>query len=121
MKATAVILLFLVIFGITATLCAGRIGGQGERCLCKGKLAKRVKPQEIKKIELFHMSASCPKTEILITHKKGKKFCLDPNGKQGMKVLQSKMRLHREKKPKAHGGGKKKKQKKSQQQQQQQQ
>uniref|UniRef100_A0A8B9L9U8 Uncharacterized protein n=1 Tax=Astyanax mexicanus TaxID=7994 RepID=A0A8B9L9U8_ASTMX len=60
MKATAVILLFLVIFGIT-------------RCLCKGKLAKRVKPQEIKKIELFHMSrtTSCTHSCSMATEGEG--------------------------------------------------
>ncbi|KAL6465574.1 hypothetical protein MHYP_G00257070 [Metynnis hypsauchen] len=105
MKTTTVILLFLVIFGMTATLCAGRIGGQGERCLCRGKIQKRVRFQNINMIEPFSPTASCSKTEILISLKSGRRVCLDPNAKQGKKILKGKIRM----KPKSQGGGKKQK------------
>ncbi|XP_072520940.1 chemokine (C-X-C motif) ligand 20 [Salminus brasiliensis] len=98
-------ILFLVIFGMTATLCAGRVGGQGERCLCKGRLLKRVRPKVVETFQPFYPSASCSKTEILIKLKIGKHVCLDPNGKQGKRMLQGKIG----KRSKAQGGKRQKK------------
>ncbi|XP_066510885.1 C-X-C motif chemokine 9-like [Hoplias malabaricus] len=91
MRTTTFTLLFLVIFMMTTTLCAGRIGGQSERCLCGGKLQKRVKFQNVKEINSFSPSALCPRTELLITLKTGNKTCLDPDGKQGKKILKGKL------------------------------
>ncbi|XP_036454955.1 C-X-C motif chemokine 11-like [Colossoma macropomum] len=105
MKATTLILLFLVIFGLTAMLCAGRVGGQGERCLCRGKIQKRVRLQNVQKIEKFYPSPSCSKTEIVISLKRGKTVCLDPDARQGKNILNGKKRM----KPKSQGGGKNKK------------
>ncbi|KAL7836548.1 hypothetical protein AOLI_G00278320 [Acnodon oligacanthus] len=105
MKTTTLILLFLVIFGMTATLCAGRVGGQGERCLCRGKIQKRVSLRSVKTIETFYPTASCLKTEILISLKSGRRVCLDPDAKQGKNILKGKTRM----KPKSQGGGKKQK------------
>ncbi|KAI4871441.1 hypothetical protein NFI96_013069 [Prochilodus magdalenae] len=105
MKATTLTLLFLFIFGLSALLCAGRVGGQGERCLCRQKIRKHVKPQNVKAIEVFTPSPSCSKTEILITMKKGKKVCLDPKGKQGKNILQGKKGMT----SKSQGGRKRKK------------
>uniref|UniRef100_A0A3B1J7K5 Chemokine interleukin-8-like domain-containing protein n=1 Tax=Astyanax mexicanus TaxID=7994 RepID=A0A3B1J7K5_ASTMX len=62
----AVLLMFSVLFGMTATLCAA----EGERCFCKGNILKHVNATDVKILQLFNSSASCSKTEIMI--------CLDP-------------------------------------------
>ncbi|XP_076854730.1 C-X-C motif chemokine 10-like [Brachyhypopomus gauderio] len=91
MKAATLTLVFLIIFGVTATLCAG-VGGPVQRCLCAGVLLPRVKRQNIGKMEVFLSSPSCPKTEIVTTLKRtGQKLCLDPDGKQGQMILKQKI------------------------------
>ncbi|KAB5528579.1 hypothetical protein PHYPO_G00141850 [Pangasianodon hypophthalmus] len=88
MNAATLSLVFLIIFGVTVMFCEGRIGGTTERCLCqKTNLQKRVKPVFVEKIEVFSPSASCTYTDIIITLKNRRKFCLDPNGKQGQWIL----------------------------------
>ncbi|KAK3538776.1 hypothetical protein QTP86_015904 [Hemibagrus guttatus] len=110
MNASALSLVFFILFGVTAELCGGLIGGSTERCLCqKTNLQKRVKPALVQTINIFPPSASCFHTDIIITLKTGRKFCLDPNGKQGMGIL-SGQRL--KEKAKAQRGKKQKKNKK---------
>ncbi|XP_060764077.1 C-X-C motif chemokine 3-like [Neoarius graeffei] len=88
MNAATLSLVFLIIFGVTAMVCDGRIGRETERCLCqKTKLQKRVKHALVATLEVFPPSASCSYTDIIITLKKGRRFCLDPNGKQGRRIL----------------------------------
>ncbi|KAF5905594.1 C-X-C motif chemokine 10-like, partial [Clarias magur] len=88
MKAANLTLLLLIICGATVMFSEGRIGGTTERCLCQGaKLQKRVKPALVDKLEIFFPSASCSFTDIIITLKNGRKFCLDPNKKQGKAFL----------------------------------
>uniref|UniRef100_A0A671RI54 Chemokine interleukin-8-like domain-containing protein n=1 Tax=Sinocyclocheilus anshuiensis TaxID=1608454 RepID=A0A671RI54_9TELE len=79
----------------------GQAGGLSQRCLCRGKLPKAVKPRWILAVELFPPSPSCSKTEIILTviaKGKGKgnevnrrlKMCLDPNDRQGQRLLKGK-------------------------------
>ncbi|XP_017307331.1 C-X-C motif chemokine 9 [Ictalurus punctatus] len=99
MNGATLSLVFLIIFGVTLMFCEGRIGGATERCSCqKTKLQKSIMPELVDRIEVFHPSASCSYTDIIITSKRGRKFCLDPNGKQGNVILRQK----------AQGGKKKK-------------
>ncbi|XP_016089938.1 chemokine (C-X-C motif) ligand 20 [Sinocyclocheilus grahami] len=94
-------LLCALVFGVTLTQSAGQAGGLSQRCLCRGKLQKAVKPRWIHAVELFPPSPSCSKTEIILTviakgKGKGKevnrrlKVCLDPNDRQGQRLLKGK-------------------------------
>ncbi|XP_053466605.1 C-X-C motif chemokine 9-like [Ictalurus furcatus] len=99
MNGATLSLVFLIIFGVTLMFCEGRIGGATERCSCqKTKLQKSVKPELVDRIEVFHPSASCSYTDIIITSKRGRKFCLDPNGKQGSVILRQKAQSGKKKK-----------------------
>ncbi|XP_058230348.1 C-X-C motif chemokine 2-like [Hemibagrus wyckioides] len=110
MNTSALSLVFFIFFGVTAELCGGLIGGPTDRCLCqKTNLQKRVNPAFVQTINIFPPSASCFYTDVIITLKSGRKFCLDPNGKQGMGIL-SGQRL--KEKSKAQKGKNKKKNKK---------
>ncbi|XP_026885396.1 chemokine (C-X-C motif) ligand 20 [Electrophorus electricus] len=109
MNATTVTLLFLIIFGVTATLCAGSVGGPAERCLCAGTLVPTVKQRNIGKMETFLPSPSCSKTELVITLKRGKRVCLDPDGKQGQTILQRRIEKKPKPGPKKRRGKKQKK------------
>ncbi|XP_026067083.1 C-X-C motif chemokine 11 [Carassius auratus] len=99
-------LLFALVFGATLTHSAGHAGGLSQRCLCRGKLPKAVKPRWIHEVELFLPSPSCSKTEIILTvivkgKGKGKevnrklKMCLDPNERQGQRLLKGKRKLNK--------------------------
>ncbi|KAF4113029.1 chemokine (C-X-C motif) ligand 20 [Onychostoma macrolepis] len=101
MNQVVLTLLCALVFGVTLTHSAGQAGGLSQRCLCRGKLPKAVKPRWIHAIELFPPSPSCSKTEIILTviakgKGKGKKVnrrlkvCLDPNERQGQRLLKGK-------------------------------
>ncbi|XDV20378.1 hypothetical protein PO909_025717 [Leuciscus waleckii] len=77
----------------------GHAAGLSQRCLCRGRLLKSVKPEYIHAVALFRPSASCSKTEIVLTltgkgKGKGKedrlKVCLHPYEKQGRRLLEGK-------------------------------
>ncbi|MCJ8746958.1 hypothetical protein PDJAM_G00147840 [Pangasius djambal] len=116
MNAATLSLVFLIIFGVTVMFCEGRIGGATERCLCQEtNLQKRVKPVFVEKFEVFSPSASCSYTDIIITLKNGRKFCLDPNGKQGQWILSGQELKEKAKMPTGkRPRGKKQKKKKQQ-------
>ncbi|KAL1274834.1 hypothetical protein QQF64_027648 [Cirrhinus molitorella] len=101
MKQVVLILLCALVFGVTLTHSAGQAGGALQRCLCRGRLLKEVKPGWIRAVNLLQPSPSCSKTEIILTvsgkgKRKGKEInrrsevCLDPNGRQGQRLLKGK-------------------------------
>ncbi|KAK3538774.1 hypothetical protein QTP86_015902 [Hemibagrus guttatus] len=90
MKAATLPVLFFIIFALTAMLCEGLIDGKAERCFCQKKTQEMVRPALVKTLEIFPPSASCAKTEIILTLKKGTKVCLNPDGNQGQKFLNGK-------------------------------
>ncbi|KAK7164913.1 hypothetical protein R3I94_003331 [Phoxinus phoxinus] len=103
MNQVVLTLLCALLFGVSLTHSAGHPAGGSQRCLCRGRLLKSVKPGYIHAVELFPPSASCSKTEIILTltgkgkgkgNGKGKekklKLCLHPYEKQGRRVLEGK-------------------------------
>uniref|UniRef100_A0A673KLK3 Chemokine interleukin-8-like domain-containing protein n=1 Tax=Sinocyclocheilus rhinocerous TaxID=307959 RepID=A0A673KLK3_9TELE len=56
-------LCYIRIFKLNCVI--GQAGGLSQRCLCRGKLPKAVKPRWIRAVELFPPSPSCSKTEIM--------------------------------------------------------
>ncbi|XP_067294432.1 chemokine (C-X-C motif) ligand 20 [Pseudorasbora parva] len=103
MNQVVLTLLCALLFAVSLTRSAGHGVGLSQRCLCRGRLLKAVKPRYIHQVELFPPSASCSKTEIILTltgkgkgKGKGKgeekrlKVCLDPNEKQGRRSLKGK-------------------------------
>ncbi|KAK9974467.1 hypothetical protein ABG768_022560 [Culter alburnus] len=99
MNQAVLTLLCAVLFGVSLVHSAGHGAGISQRCLCRGRMLKAVKPRYILAVELFPPSASCSKTEIILTltgKGKGKgrgkrlKVCLDPYEKQGRRLLKSK-------------------------------
>ncbi|KAF7687459.1 C-X-C motif chemokine 9-like [Silurus meridionalis] len=116
MNAAIFPLVFLIIFGATVMFCDGRIGGPSERCLCqKTNLQKRVKLQLVETVQVFNPSASCSYTEMIITLRNGRKFCLDLIGRQGRRILSGKNQK-KQSKGKTNPRQKGKKQKKNKQQ-----
>uniref|UniRef100_A0A9J8B7F7 Chemokine interleukin-8-like domain-containing protein n=1 Tax=Cyprinus carpio carpio TaxID=630221 RepID=A0A9J8B7F7_CYPCA len=98
MNQAVLTLLCALWLGVTPTHSAG---GLSQRCLCRGRLLITVKPRWIHAAELFPPSPSCSKTEIILTvtgkgKGKGKeanrKVCLDPNKRQGQRLLKGKGR-----------------------------
>ncbi|XP_050966790.1 chemokine (C-X-C motif) ligand 20 [Labeo rohita] len=117
MNQVVLILLCALVFGVTLTHSAGQAGGSSQRCLCRGTLLKAVKLGWIRQVDLFPPSPSCSKTEIILTltgKGKGKlinrksKVCLDPDERQGQRVLKGKWRRNK----KQRNRGRKKKNKK---------
>lgn len=101
MNQVVLTLLCALVFGVTLTHSAGHAGGLSQRCFCRGTLPKGVKSRRIHAVELFPPSPSCSKTEIILTlivkgKGKGKevnkklKVCLDPNARQGQRLLNGK-------------------------------
>ncbi|XP_016380891.1 C-X-C motif chemokine 10-like [Sinocyclocheilus rhinocerous] len=120
MNQAVLTLLCALVFGVTLTHSAGQAGGLSQRCLCRGRLLKAVKPRWIRAVELLPPSPSCSKTEIILTvtgkgKGKGKevnrmlKVCLDPNKRQGQRLLKGKWRQNK----KQRNRGRKEKIKKS--------
>nr|AXF84168.1 chemokine ligand 20a [Ctenopharyngodon idella] len=95
----AVLILLCALLFCTLVHSSGHGAGISQRCLCRGRMRKAMKPKYIHAAELFPPSASCSKTEIILTlNRKGKgkgrgkglKVCLDPYEKQGRRLLKSK-------------------------------
>ncbi|XP_058230349.1 C-X-C motif chemokine 9-like [Hemibagrus wyckioides] len=97
MKAATLPLLFFIIFALTAMVCEGLIQGKAQRCFCQKNTQERVKPALVKTLEIFPPSASCAKTEIILTLKKGRQVCLNPDGSQGQKFLTGKKQKNKSK------------------------
>ncbi|XP_073696754.1 chemokine (C-X-C motif) ligand 20 [Garra rufa] len=115
MNQVVLTLLCALVFGVTLTHSAGQVGGASQRCLCRGKQLKAVKPRWIHTVDLFQPSPSCSKTEIILTLTgKGKetnrrlKVCLDPNEMQGRRLLKGKGILRRKNKKQRNRGRKEK-------------
>ncbi|XP_039505903.1 chemokine (C-X-C motif) ligand 20 [Pimephales promelas] len=99
MNQVVLTLLCALLFGVSLTHSAGHGAGRSPRCLCRGRLLKSVNPGIIHVVELFPPSASCSKTEIILTlTRKGKgkgkgkeerlKVCLHPYKKQGRRLVE---------------------------------
>ncbi|XP_067262928.1 chemokine (C-X-C motif) ligand 20 [Chanodichthys erythropterus] len=117
MNQAVLTLLCAVLFGVSVVHSAGHGAGISQRCLCRGRMPKAVKPRYILAVELFPPSASCSKTEIILTltgkgKEKGRgkrlKVCLDPYKKQGRRLLKSKGIQNKNQKNRGRKGRKKK-------------
>ncbi|KAM3612849.1 uncharacterized protein V6R79_015546 [Siganus canaliculatus] len=50
----------------------------GKQCLCERVENKMIPKAEVKSIQIQPATVFCNKVEIVVTHKNGKQFCLDP-------------------------------------------
>ncbi|XP_056312954.1 chemokine (C-X-C motif) ligand 20 [Danio aesculapii] len=99
MNQVVLILLCVLLFGMSLAQSVGHGGGVSQRCLCIGKPYESVNSRSIQAVDLFPPSPSCSNTEIILMVVKGRgkgrgkgngkrsKVCLDPNGKQGQRLL----------------------------------
>ncbi|KAL4623268.1 permeability factor 2 [Arapaima gigas] len=83
------ILLLVIISAVEVAQSSVPTRSRSETCLCSGKPLKIIKATRIQAVTIFAKSVLCLRVEILVTDRKtGKKLCLDPNAKQGKKILQ---------------------------------
>ncbi|NP_001108527.1 chemokine (C-X-C motif) ligand 20 precursor [Danio rerio] len=99
MNQIVLILLCALLFGMSLAQSVGHGGGGSQRCRCIGKPYKTVNPRSIQAVDVFQPSPSCSNKEIILTVVEGRgktkgkgsrkrsKVCLDPNGKQGQRLL----------------------------------
>ncbi|KAM4709675.1 C-X-C motif chemokine 10-like [Discoglossus pictus] len=79
MESRCVLIMCVLI--ISATLIQGLSLPRADRCLCR-KLLKNINVKAIAKLEVFPISSTCEKVEIVATMKGSKKTkCLNPKAK----------------------------------------
>ncbi|XP_058049047.1 C-X-C motif chemokine 11-6-like [Ahaetulla prasina] len=67
-----------------------------DRCFCKG-LRNSVNRNLITKTEYYRPSSTCSQEELIVTLRKGQRFCVNLNGEQGRQMKQNLMNNHQTK------------------------
>uniref|UniRef100_A0A8C8H9I9 Chemokine interleukin-8-like domain-containing protein n=1 Tax=Oncorhynchus tshawytscha TaxID=74940 RepID=A0A8C8H9I9_ONCTS len=87
MRTATLILFCATVFGAGL---AHSPGGGSEKCQCRGNLMQSVRIKHIQKLQGYPKTVFCGKTELIVTMRNGKTKCLNPDGKQGKKLLSKK-------------------------------
>ncbi|XP_062991625.1 C-X-C motif chemokine 11 [Elgaria multicarinata webbii] len=83
-----------VLATLMVVLCAVLIQGMPTynrgRCLCQGRIARRMNMDNVAEVKFHRPSSSCAKEELVVVFKSnGDMRCLDVNFRQGRRIKQA--------------------------------
>ncbi|XP_041846556.1 interleukin-8-like [Melanotaenia boesemani] len=86
----SIIIKGFLFLAVVVCISESQINEAGQQCLCQRVRNRMDKRSEIKDIQIYQATVFCRKVEIVITNKKGLRYCLNP-ALQPVKMIVTRM------------------------------